>query len=152
MLKPSEFTIKNEHLTIVIQSTGAEISSIKDTNSQEYMWQADPKIWSSDAPVLFLIIGALKDGTYSYNGTQYSVPKHGFIRSIESLKVLDHSKSKLQLHYTYSTETLKDYPFKFEFIISFIIKDKSLDVHHHVINHGYHEMLFSLRGHPAFKC
>src|SRR5690606_29439303 len=139
MLKPSEFTIKNEHLTIVIQSTGAEISSIKDTNSQEYMWQADPKIWGSHAPVLFPIIGALKDSTYRYNATQYSVPKHGFIRGNENLKVLEHSKSKLQLHYTYSTETLKDYPFKFEFIISFTVKDKSLEVHHQVINHGEQE-------------
>jgi len=95
---------------------------------------------------------SLKDSTYRYNATQYSVPKHGFIRGNENLKVLEHSKSKLQLHYTYSTETLKDYPFKFEFIISFTVKDKSLEVHHQVINHGEQEMLFSLGGHPAFKC
>ena len=152
MSKPSEYTISNEHLTIVIQSTGAESSSIKDTNSKEYMWQGDPMIWGSYAPVLFPIIGALKNGTYNYNGTQYSVPKHGFIRNNENLIVREHSKSKLQLQYTYSSQTLKDYPFKFEFIISFTIKDKSLEVHHKVINHGDQEMLFSLGGHPAFKC
>lgn len=152
MLKPNEFTINNEHLTIVIQGTGAEISSIKDTNSQEYIWQADPKIWGSHAPVLFPIIGALKNGSYRYNGKQYSVPKHGFIRYNENLTVLEHSKSELQLHYTYSKETLKAYPFKFEFIIGFVLKDKTLEVHHKVINHGDEQMLFSLGGHPAFKC
>lgn len=152
MTKAKEFTINNEHLTIVIQGTGAEISSIKDTSSQEYIWQPGAEIWASHAPVLFPIIGALKNGTYSYKGTPYSVPKHGFIRNNENLKVLEHSKSRLQLHYIYSTETLKDYPFKFEFIISFTIKNKSVEVQHQVLNHGEEEMLFSLGGHPAFKC
>jgi galactose mutarotase-like enzyme len=152
MLKPSEFTINNEHLTVIIQGTGAEISSIKDSNSQEYIWQADPKIWGSHAPVLFPIIGALKNGSFSYKGKQYSVPKHGLIRYNENLKVLKHSTSELKLHYTFNDETLKDYPFKFEFIIGFSLKNKSLEVQHQVLNHGDDQMLFSLGGHPAFKC
>src|SRR5690606_19529633 len=135
MSKSSEYTIQNEHLTVVVQGTGAEISSIKDTNSNEYIWQADQKVWGSHAPVLFPIIGALKNGSYTYKGVRYSVPKHGFIRNNENLKVIEHSESVLQLQYAYSDETLKNFPFKFEFIISFALKDKNLEVHHQVKNH-----------------
>lgn|SRR5690606_2567574 len=153
MSKAGEYTIQNEYLTVVIQDTGAEISSIKDNHSKEYIWQADPNIWGSHAPVLFPIIGALKNGTYTYDGVLYGVPKHGFIRNNKNLKVLKHSKSTLQLQYIYSDETLKNYPFQFEFIITFSLKKKSLEVHHQVKNHtANQEMLFSLGGHPAFKC
>jgi galactose mutarotase-like enzyme len=151
MDKSEEFTINNEHLSVV-QKTGAEISSIKNTDSKEYIWQAKPEVWSSHAPVLFPIIGALKDGTFTYKGSIYSVPKHGIIRNNKNLKVLKHTKNTLELQYSYSQETLKDYPFKFEFIIGFVLKDNCIEVQHKVINHGDGQMLFSLGGHPAFNC
>ena len=152
MSKSNKYTIQNEHLEIVIQGTGAEISSIKDNDGLEYIWQAEPKIWGSHAPVLFPIIGALKNGTYTYKGHQYSISKHGFIRNNNNLQVVTHSKHMLQLQYAYNDETLKNYPFKFEFTISFVLRGKSLEVLHQVKNHDDKEMLFSLGGHPAFKC
>lgn len=152
MTKQDEFTIENEYLTVVIQGIGAEISSIKDSGGQEYIWSADPDIWGSHAPVLFPIIGALNQGSFSYKGKEYTVPKHGFIRHNKNLKVLEHTSNLLRLHYTFSPQTLKDYPFKFEFIISFTLTNKTITVGHQVINHGATELLFSLGGHPAFKC
>lgn len=152
MTNQNEFTIKNEYLTIVVQRTGAEISSIRDSASKEYIWQAEPEIWGSSAPVLFPIIGALNGGKYSYNGKEYSVPKHGMIRNNQNLQLLEHSQNLLRLHYKYNPETLTDYPFKFEFVISFSIKDKTITIEHQVINHQEEELLFSLGGHPAFKC
>ncbi|WP_445263759.1 hypothetical protein [Rhodohalobacter sp. 8-1] len=61
-----------------VQKTGIELCSvISQKTGTEYIWQADPDIWGSHAPVLFPIIGALKSGKFIFNGDTYSLPKHG---------------------------------------------------------------------------
>ena len=45
------------------------------------MWQADPAWWAGTAPVLFPVIGGLKDGAYTFEGKQYKLPSHGFARA-----------------------------------------------------------------------
>ncbi|WP_335965309.1 aldose 1-epimerase family protein [Galbibacter sp. PAP.153] len=152
MKNSEKLTIKNSHLEIKITKIGAEICNIKDQNGQEYMWQGDASIWDSHAPVLFPIIGALKNGSYLYEGKKYSIPKHGFIRNNENLSVTDHQEKSITFQYKYDEGTLKDYPFKFEFNITFSLEGKVLRIQHEIVNHGNNEMLFSLGGHPAFKC
>ena len=77
-------TIKNEFLTVSINSLGAELSSVKDNATQhEYLWQGNPSVWSGQAPLLFPITGRLLGDTYTYNGKKYSLPKHGFARKSE---------------------------------------------------------------------
>lgn len=147
-------TIQNTQLKISVQDKGAELCSIVSLkNEKEYMWHADPAIWGSYAPVLFPIIGALKNGEYLYEGKTYSVPKHGFIRNNEKLRFEQISENVIAYSLKYDEESLKKYPFKFEFFIRFILEDNSILVEHEIINHSEtDEMYFSLGGHPAFKC
>lgn len=147
-------TIQNTQLKISVQDKGAELCSIVSLkNKKEYMWHADPAIWGSYAPVLFPIIGALKNGEYLYEGKTYSVPKHGFIRNNEKLRFEQISENVIAYSLKYDEESLKKYPFKFEFFIRFILEDNSILVEHEIINHSEtDEMYFSLGGHPAFKC
>ena len=152
MKNSEKVAIKNKFLQIEITKTGAELCSIKNNENQEFIWQANPDIWGSSAPVLFPIIGALKDAVFYYEGKEYSVPKHGFIRHNNALHIIYHKEDSVTFEYTYNQETLKNYPFKFEFSISFSLDGKNLNVSHKVVNHGTNNMLFSLGGHPAFKC
>ncbi|GLB49812.1 aldose 1-epimerase family protein [Neptunitalea lumnitzerae] len=149
---PKKLSISNKYLTVTIKTEGAEICSITDQNGTEYMWDANPDVWSSHAPVLFPIIGSLKDKHFTYEGKKYYTPKHGFIRHNENLKVEDHSDSAISFRYTYSEDTLAIYPFKFDFTVTFSLEEKTLKVYHAVKNLGDETMLFSLGGHPAFKC
>ena len=80
--------IKNNILKVSVQKTGAELCSIVSLKSgKEFIWQADPEIWGSSAPVLFPIIGSLRNGEFLYKGKAYSVPKHCFIRNKKNLIV-----------------------------------------------------------------
>ncbi|MCX2678716.1 aldose 1-epimerase family protein [Galbibacter sp. EGI 63066] len=152
-MKDSEkLSIKNNILKIEITKIGAELCSITNQNGQEFIWQADPDVWGSHAPVLFPIIGALKKNKFYYQGKKYSVPKHGFIRHNKNLIVTDHKESSITFQYKYDKKTLKDYPFEFEFNLTFSLDNNSLNVNHEIINHGANPMFFSLGGHPAFKC
>ena len=62
------YEIKNSFIKAKIRSFGAELNSLqKITNNFEYIWQADSKYWARHSPVLFPIVGRLKDDIYFYN-------------------------------------------------------------------------------------
>ncbi len=145
--------IENGQLSVSIQQKGAEICSLKSKSTQqEYMWDANPDIWASYAPVLFPIIGCLKNGTYTYKGRSYSIPKHGFIRNNEGGIIDKQSATSLTLKYSHNEDTLAMYPFAFIFYITFTLDHNKLIVTHKVVNQGDEEMLFSLGAHPGFRC
>ncbi len=146
-------SIENDKLKVVINPIGAELATIlKKSNAQEYLWQGDPEIWASQAPVLFPNIGGFKDGEYVYNGQTYRLPKHGFIRYNDTLSVVEKGAQKLVLGLKSTAETLKMYPFHFEFKISFELVATKLIVVHTIENVSDYPMYFSVGGHPAFCC
>jgi galactose mutarotase-like enzyme len=145
--------ISNKHLKVSVLKKGAEISSIKSNKTgKEYMWNANPNIWSSHAPVLFPAIGSFKNNECSINGNRYEIPKHGFIRHNNALKVKNKTSDELNLQLEYSEQTLLIYPHKFRFNISFKLKDNKLIVSHRIENIDSKELFFSLGAHPGFKC
>jgi galactose mutarotase-like enzyme len=147
------YSIKNDHLKISIQETGAELCEIQSTvTGRDYLWDANPDIWASHAPVLFPVIGAIKNGFAKYKGGEYAVPRHGIVRNNADVKLIEETENSLTFGLKYSEETLKIYPFQFEFLITYSLDGNKIVVHHRVLNHGSEEMLFSLGAHPAFKC
>ena len=146
-------TIKNNFLQVSVKEIGAELCSIKSVNSgKEYVWQANPEVWSSHAPNLFPVIGCLKDNGFLYKGHEYKCPKHGFVRNNENVKLVDRSENSLTFRLMYSKDSLKIYPFKFEFNIKYVLEENKLNVEHIIVNKGDNPMLFSLGGHPGFNC
>ncbi|MGB8375935.1 MAG: aldose 1-epimerase family protein [Salegentibacter sp.] len=146
------FSIQNQHLSVSVLKTGAELCSIKNLeNNKEYIWQANPDIWSSHAPNLFPVIGMLKDGKYCYEGTEYEMPKHGFVRHNNNIDLKHRDENSLRFILAHSEETLELYPFKFYFEITFSLEGKSLKVSHKISNIDEKPMYFSLGGHPAFN-
>lgn len=147
------YAIENEFLKIAVQETGAELVQIQSTvTGKDFLWDADPDVWASHSPVLFPVIGAIKDGLVYYKGEQYAVPRHGFIRNNTDVKLVNETADSLTFGLKFSEKTLAIYPFHFEFSITYRLDANKVVIHHEVINHGTEEMLFSLGGHPAFKC
>lgn len=143
-------TIENEKLKAVISSKGAELQSLvnKETGL-EYMWNADPAYWSKYSPVLFPIIGTLKDDTYFYKDKAYQLPRHGFARERVFLKD-QVSISEAVFTLTQDADTLAVYPFAFSLKLRYKLLDNLLTCTYEVTNTGYDELLFSVGAHPAF--
>jgi len=145
------FTIQNDNLIVNIAPKGAELQSIFSKPFQlEYIWNADPKFWSKHSPVLFPIVGTLKDNCYFFNNKSYELGRHGFAREMEftTKEVQDESICFLLRS---NEQTLKSYPFEFEFRVTYSLIGASLRVMYTVTNTGKGEMFFSVGGHPAFK-
>lgn len=144
--------INNDILSIAVKPTGAELSSLKNLNTGiEHLWQGNSEFWTGQAPNLFPVIGLLKDGEFTYEGKTYQMPKHGFVRHNENIKLKEKTDHKLVFELEFSEETLKIYPFKFKFQISYTLDQDKLEVAHKVINLDDKALYFSLGGHPAFN-
>lgn len=146
-------TINNKNFQVSVKDIGAELCSFKSLNSnKEYIWKADPEVWAAHAPNLFPVIGCLKEDGFLYQGEEYKCPKHGFVRKNNNVVLIEKTANSLVFGLKYSEESHKIYPFKFEFIIQYMLENNRLIVQHTIINHGDDTMLFSLGGHPGFTC
>ncbi|SEP89582.1 aldose 1-epimerase family protein [Neolewinella agarilytica] len=144
--------LENHRLSISINEIGAELASIVNLDSgREYVWQADPDVWGSSAPVLFPIIGMLADGKTMIDGQEYRIPKHGMVRNNPNLELFYHSEDRLTFRLCYSEETLKLYPYKFDFRITYRLRNEHIIVYHEVMNVDDKPMFFNLGAHPAFR-
>ena len=144
-------TIGNGTWGAKISEAGAELKSLTDLSTgQEYMWQADPAWWAGTAPVLFPVIGGLKDGSYSFQGRQYKLPSHGFARGAE-FSVSRAGADSAVLTLSASPKTRENYPFDFALKVSFTLERAGLVVRYEVTNTGTGRMLFSIGSHPAFN-
>lgn len=144
---------KNSDLEIAVTQPGAELSSIKSLKTGlEYMWSGNPAVWNSTAPILFPIVGGLKENQYLWKGEKYSLPKHGFIRDNPQLLLTGITSDSLTFGMESNKDTHKVYPFDFEFSIKFSLEGKKIRVSHQVTNTGNSPLYFSLGGHPGFKC
>ncbi|HRE51440.1 MAG TPA: aldose 1-epimerase family protein [Flavitalea sp.] len=142
--------IENEQLRIQVNAKGAELISVYSRpHDLEYMWKGDPVFWGKHAPVLFPIIGALKNNIYFFNGKEYTLNRHGFARE-KAFTLVDKSPESLAFSLSHDEQTQLHYPFLFEFLIRYLIKGNTLETHYRVTNKGEGPMFFSLGAHPAF--
>jgi galactose mutarotase-like enzyme len=143
--------IQNDHLSIVINHSGAEVSSVKDKQQNEFMWQADASVWPRHAPILFPIVGKLKDGIYKYNGLPYSLSQHGFARD-KQFFVKAEGDDFVVFYLNSDPSTQAVFPFDFELIVSYALIKNKLIVDYKVMNIGVNVMPFSIGAHPGFRC
>lgn len=144
-------TIANALLRVSIKTKGAELSGIHNQQTNlEYMWGGDPAFWGKTSPVLFPVVGALKQDTFLYQGKPYHLPRHGFAREQEFV-LEEHTPERVSLVLRSNAETLMKYPFPFALRIIYQLDQASLAVSYEVVNTGKETMYFSLGAHPAFR-
>ena len=148
----SVYVLKNEALTLAVESRGAEMRSLKrSADGKELLWQADPAYWGRTSPVLFPFVGGTKEKTYYYNGRKYAAAQHGFARDMEFAPV-SRTADELWFSISDTTETRENYPFAFRLSLGYRLDGATLTVLWKVENTGDADLYFSVGGHPAFNC
>ena len=141
--------LKNNNTTITINPKGAELVQI-EKNSTTYIWDIDETYWNKTSPILFPIVGTLKNNSYHFQGKNYNLSRHGFARDYQ-FTILDDTENKVVFSLQSNDETLKVYPFLFELLIIYTLNEKGLSIEYQVKNLSDTSMPFSLGAHPAFK-
>lgn len=143
-------TISNNYITAKINSKGAELFSlISNETNKEFIWEGNPEFWGKHSPILFPIVGTLKNNSFQVNNTKYQLSRHGFARDI-TFELIDKKENSATFSIQSSTETLKVYPFEFELQIHYLLEEKKLNVAYKVINKTDSSLPFSIGAHPAF--
>ncbi len=143
-------TLTNEYITARIMPLGAELCSLFNKQSNlEYLWQAGTA-WPKHSPVLFPIVGSLKNGKYIFNNNEFSLDRHGFART-KMFTVLNAEETIATFSLKADDDTKKNYPCNFELQITYKLIENAVKVICKVMNKGGAEMYFSIGAHPAFK-
>lgn len=141
-------TISNSTISASIKHSGAELFSLKNNQNKEYIWEGNPDFWGKHSPILFPIVGTLKNNTYTINGKEYQLPRHGFARDMD-FQLVDKTENSAVFSLKWNAETLKKYPFEFELQLIYTLEDTSLNIEYKVINNSKTKMPFSIGAHPA---
>ncbi|MGD9886330.1 MAG: aldose 1-epimerase family protein [Bacilli bacterium] len=144
------YSLQNEHLQITVRSYGAELISLKSKQQTEFIWQRNPEFWNRCAPVLFPVVGRLLDKYTMIYGKKYEMDIHGFLKDQE-FSLLSQSKNHLSLVHRFNEETVKMYPFHYEFVITYRLREKQVRTEYLIRNLGKDDLFFNVGGHPAIN-
>lgn len=142
--------ISNGNLKAVIDTKGSQLRSIKK-NGKEMLWQGNPEWWEDTAPVLFPICSNLKNGKYKYNNIEYSMSSHGFAKTLE-FKAEKTAENCVLMSVHSDENTLKVYPFEFEFSVLFTLKENALETKYITKNPSDSVMYYSVGSHEGYNC
>jgi galactose mutarotase-like enzyme len=145
-----DVVIQNSEFQATINAKGAElVSMLNKKTSREFIWDGNPNFWGKHSPVLFPIVGTLKDNFYIYENKKYELSRHGFARDLD-FEILLKTENKVTFSLKASEFTKKKFPFDFELQISYTLENSELKIGYSIFNHGKEKMPFSIGAHPAF--
>jgi len=137
--------------TYSFSSKGAELISAIDLNSKfEFIWQAEPKVWPRHAPILFPIVGKLKNNEYNWNEQVYTLPQHGFARDL-NFEIQELYTDLISFKLESNSETKSNYPFDFCLIITYQALENGLSMAIQIQNNSDIDLPFSFGLHPGFN-
>lgn len=145
--------MKNEMLT---SEFGGELLSLK-IDGIERIHQGEKckdengnVFWKRHCPVLFPIVGKLKNNKTIINENVYEMSQHGFARD-QIFELVEKSDSMHSYVLKSNEYTKKIYPFDFELYNIYCLDKNKLTVKYKVLNTGNNEMPFAIGSHPGFK-
>jgi galactose mutarotase-like enzyme len=142
-------TLRSGGCEATIKAHGAELCSLKDTQGVELIWQAGTA-WPRHAPLLFPIVGRLKNDELRHKGVAYPMTQHGFARD-QVFEWVERGETFCSLLLRDSTATRVRYPFAFRLAVTYRLERATLDVTLALTNAGDEVLPASLGAHPAFN-
>lgn len=141
--------LKSATCTAEIKLKGAELCSFRTLSGNEYVWQADPAFWPRHAPLLFPVVGKLKDDSLLHEDTNYPMKQHGFVRDMD-FTLIEQTSSRASFRLDDNATTRSQFPFAFSLVVSYTLLESSLDIDCLVRNTSGDTLPVAIGGHPGF--
>lgn len=142
-------TLRNGAIEAAIKADGAELCSLRNAEGIELLWQAGPA-WPRHSPLLFPIVGRLKDDQLRHRGKTYPMTQHGFARD-HRFEWLEQGTNSCKLVLTDTEATRARYPFAFRLEVTYTVDSADLKVAFDITNTGDENLPASIGAHPAFN-
>lgn len=148
--------ITSGDLSAHVKLHGAELSSLR-RGDDEFLWQADERWWGRHAPVLFPIVGSIRNNQAQSAAGSCHMGRHGIAR-LKDFTVFEQSSDAVTLELCSDADTLAAFPYPFVLRMSYSLKASvdggaadTLRQSFSVTNTGAEPLPFSVGGHPAFN-
>lgn len=142
------FEISNEHLSVSLCDFAGEMTKITK-DGKERLWCGNPEFWKYHAPFLFPIVGTLSGGEMIFDGNAYKMKQHGLAR-IATHEVVEKTNNSITFVAKSNEETLKCYPFEYEFFTKYTLSGSKIEICITVCNLSDSPLFASVGAHPAF--
>ncbi|MDO5140752.1 MAG: aldose 1-epimerase family protein [Eubacteriales bacterium] len=145
-----EYILRKGETTAIASSSGGELVSFS-RGGTEYIWQGDPAVWPGRNPILFPVIGNLRNGTAQIQGKSCSMKRHGFARDMQ-WSLLELSEDSITMELRENETSLDMYPFAFSLRVTHLLHENGFSTCFHIENLSNTDMPFCIGGHTAFNC
>ena len=142
-------SISSGRVSAAVDSAGAQLVSIK-LDGNEYLWQRDEAFWPRCAPVLFPIVGNLRNDRADSAQGEVRFGRHGLARNYEHTLVAS-GDDYLTYELVSTDDTRAKFPFDFVLRMTYRIAGDALEQEFYVENTGDVTLPFVVGGHPAFN-
>lgn len=134
-----------------VRLLGGELVSYQDGQGTEYIWQGDPDSWTGQNPLLFPIVGKLKDGIIRAHDQVCTMSQHGVARN-HPFTVVEQGEDFVVLAQRENPQTLAAFPFPYGLQVRHQLTQTGFSFQVTVTNTGDGDLSFCLGGHTAFRC
>ena len=146
-----DITLKSGKTAAVVRTTGGELISFRDGAGTEFIWTGDPAYWSGQNPVLFPVVGNLKDGKVEIKGRTCEMGRHGFARQSE-FSVVEQGEDFAVLELRENEQSLAQYPYPFRLRVTYKVTQTGFSAAFQVVNTGDGPMPFCIGAHTGINC
>lgn len=143
--------IENSLISAGIDTMGAQLVSLKDGDGTEYIWQRDPEVWKNCSPILFPIVGNLRNGVTLIDGRERAIEKHGPCKSLE-FQLLSSGNGEAVFGLTHESFPEGGYPYRFQLKVRYRLVGKNLTAVLEVENRDDRDIWYCLGFHTGFRC
>jgi len=143
------YTLRGGAIAATIKADGAELCSLANAEGHEMLWQAGPA-WPRHSPLLFPIVGRLKNDELRHRGKSYPMTQHGFARD-QRFDWVEQGTTSCKLVLTDNEATRTRYPFAFRLEVAYAVDNADLKVSFDITNTGDENLPASIGAHPAFN-
>jgi galactose mutarotase-like enzyme len=104
-------------------------------------------------PILFPISGQLENGEYEWDGKVYQMKNHGLARNNpwEVISTNSNDGASITISLKSNEEMKKSFPFDFEVIFTYVLKEGTLRINQEYVNKSDTAMPICAGFHPYFK-
>jgi galactose mutarotase-like enzyme len=149
-MNADDLTIFNRDIRANVSVPGAELVRLQDGNGTDYLWSGDPTWWNGHSPILFPIVGELREGKLKVDGKTFAMARHGFAR-LSAFEVILRESAHCAFHLRSNKETRAQYPFEFDLRLDYEVVGRALLIRASISNVGLSLMPASFGFHPAFR-
>lgn len=135
--------------TASISALGAQLVGLSIAG-HDLLWTPDPRVWAETCPILFPVIGRVRDDVIWVDGRAYPMPMHGFAAQ-SPFDIVEATAKSAAFRLTDDDGTRRHYPYPFALTLRYTLDPQGISLEARIDNPGERTLPLSFGLHPGLR-